>query len=76
MEKAFELLKDKLKSPLLAYPDYKKSFIVHTDASNNSIGAVFAQFEEDGRDQLPISKDGYCLNWKPNIQPSNKNPWP
>ena len=37
--KNFELLKEKLqKSPVLISPDFKKSYIIQTDASNKRLG--------------------------------------
>ena len=48
-QKCFEKLKSILTSrPLLQYPDYKKTFHVICDASQNSIGAVLAQKDEQG----------------------------
>ena len=41
---AFELLKAKLTdTPILTYPDFSKPFILDTDASDQSIGAVLSQ---------------------------------
>jgi len=47
-EEAFNELKEKLKSaPILKFPDYEKSFMVETDASNKSIGCVLLQMFGD-----------------------------
>lgn len=48
-EHAFQTLKSKLVSaPVLAYADFKKSFILEVDASHNGLGAVLSQ-EQDGK---------------------------
>ena len=40
-QNAFEELKSRLVSPpILAYPDFKQPFLLHTDASDAAIGAV------------------------------------
>ena len=50
MQQAFEELRIKLTSPpILAYPDFGKPFMVETDASSVSVGAVPAQKKEDGK---------------------------
>lgn len=43
-QEAFIQLKVKLTTePILAFPDFKKQFIVHTDASNFALGAQLSQ---------------------------------
>lgn len=55
-EKSFQKLKNELcKAPILQPPDYKKQFIITTDASNISTGAVLSQFHEDKKIDLPIA---------------------
>ena len=47
---AFLCLKDLLVSPpVLAYPNFDKSFVMHTDASILGLGAVPEQEQEDGK---------------------------
>ena len=35
-------------TPILAYANYKKPFKLHTDASENGLGAVLYQKQDDG----------------------------
>ena len=45
----FDELKQKLtQAPLLAFPDFSKSFILETDASESGLGEVLAQEQDDG----------------------------
>ena len=45
----FERLKDLLTtSPILAFPNFSKGFLLATDASGIEIGAVLSQVQEDG----------------------------
>ena len=56
-----EELVEYLKSPsVLAYPDFSKSFIVHTDASQEGLGAALYQ-EQDGKMRI-ISLASRTLN--------------
>lgn len=46
-QSAFDTLKEKLSSPpVLAYADFKRPFIVHTDASTEGLGAVLYQVQD------------------------------
>ena len=70
---SFDSLKDKLmKAPILGHPDFKKTFILDTDASFDSIGAVLSQYDENGKEIIiafgskAMSKHeiGYCITRK------------
>ena len=39
-------------TPILAYANYKKPFKLHTDASENGLGAVLYQKQDDGTDHV------------------------
>ena len=48
-QEGFDQLKKVLtEAPVLAYPDYKRPFILETDASLKGLGAVLSQKGEDG----------------------------
>jgi hypothetical protein len=65
-EAAFKSLKQHLtKTPTLAYPDFQKSFILDTDASNVAIGGVLSQIV-DGAER-PIAYFSKTLS-KPESQ--------
>ena len=52
-QKAFNKLQQQLCStPVLAYPDFKRQFILDTDASDVGIGAVLSQTDEEGRERV------------------------
>jgi transposase InsO family protein len=72
-DEAFQKLKDKMvKTPILAYPDFNKDFILDTDASFDTIGAVLSQKDEYGRERViaygshKMNKHelGYCITRK------------
>ena len=43
-QSAFEILKELcVNAPILAFPDYKLPFILHTDSSTEGLGAVLYQ---------------------------------
>ena len=55
-QKAFDILKDKLISaPVLTYPHRDRKYILHTDASDNAIGAVLNQYNEITKCEQPIA---------------------
>ena len=50
---AFEALKQAcMNSPVLAFADYMKDFLLETDVSKEGLGAVLSQKQEDGRFHL------------------------
>ena len=52
-ERAFEKLRHLLTTtPLLAYPDFDRPFILDTDASAVGIGAVLSQIDNTGQERV------------------------
>ena len=48
-QEAFNALKEALSTaPVLGYPDFAREFILETDASLNSLGAILSQQDKDG----------------------------
>ena len=47
--------------PVLAYADYTKPFVLHTDASTMGLGAVLYQKQEDGKERV-IAYASHTLN--------------
>ena len=64
---AFDAVKHLLTtSPVLAYPDYSKQFILDTDASDTGIGAVLFQLDDTGHERV-IAYASHLVN-KPERQ--------
>ena len=55
MSAGFEHLKQLCsQTPTLAYANYRKPFKLHTDASENGLGAVLYQIKDDGTDCMIV----------------------
>ena len=52
-QEAFNLLKQKLATaPVLAFPNPEHRFVLYTDASAHSIGAILAQIDDEGTERV------------------------
>ncbi len=52
-QEAFDALKTRcVEAPILAYPNFDKPFIIHTDASRIGLGAILYQADDDGRERV------------------------
>ena len=55
LQKSLDILKEKMvTAPILVFPDWKKTFHVHVDASSIALGIILAQLGEGGLDH-PIA---------------------
>ena len=69
---AFNILKEKcVNAPALAFPDFKKPFLLETDASGKGLGAVLSQKQDDGR-YHPVAYASQTMNETEQQYHSNK----
>ena len=58
----FNVLNEKcVNAPVLDFPDFKKPFLLETDTSGKSLGAVLSQKQDDGR-YHPVAYAGQTMN--------------
>ena len=50
--------------PVLAYVDYTKPFVLHTDASTIGLGVVLYQKQEDGKERITHTRVVLLINQK------------
>lgn len=61
-QESFEVSKTRLcEAPILAFPDFDKSFILTREASDYAVGAALSQLGEDG-EELPVAYLSRLLN--------------
>lgn len=64
-ERTFEFFKQPLITfPILQYPDFKLSFILHTDACDTGLGVVLAQHRSEGERTLAYASRSLKPNEK------------
>ena len=69
---AFNILKEKcVNAPVLAFPDFKKPFLLEMDASRKGLGAVLSQKQDDGR-YHPVAYASQTINETEQWYHSNK----
>ena len=69
---AFNILKEKcVNAPVLAFPDFKKPFLLETDTSGKGLGAVLSQKQDDGR-YHPVAYASQTMNETKQWYHSNK----
>ena len=69
---AFNILKEKcVNTPVLAFLDFKKPFLLETDASGKGLGAVLSQKQDDGR-YHPVAYASCTMNETEQWYHSNK----
>ena len=60
-----------MKSPVLAFPDFKKPFLLEMDASGKGLGAILSQKQDDGR-YHPVAYASQTMNETKQQYHSNK----
>ena len=69
---AFNILKEKcVNAPVLAFPDFKKPFLLETDASGKGLGTVLSQKQDNGR-YHPVAYASQTMNETEQRYHSNK----
>ena len=69
---AFNILKEKcVNTPVLAFPDFKKPFLLETDASGKGLRAILSQKQDDGRYD-PVAYASQTMNETKQWYHSNK----
>ena len=74
--KLFQALKQAcMSSPVLAFADYMKDFLLETDASKEGLGVVLSQKQADGNYHLVAYGSQALTPMKRTITPPNWNSW-
>ena len=69
---SFNILKKKcVNAPVLAFPDFRKPFLLEMDASGKGLGAVLSQKQDDGRNH-PVAYASRTMNETEQQYHSNK----